>query len=96
MPVDWLLLHAALTTTHARVVLHLATCRKHLASLLLLALFVRQEAFLIQHAGLVAQWLDLRFLNSAVPKWLQKFMTSPGWRSVVSSMVCGPVVGWDP
>lgn len=101
LAVDWLLRHAALTTTHAHVVLHLATCSKQLASLLLLTLFVRQEASSIQHTGLVAQWLDLHFLNSAVPpppkkKGLQSLqsMASPGWRSVVSSMDCGPPL-WD-
>lgn len=72
-PVDWLLRNAALTTTHAHVVLHLATCSKQLASLLLLALFVRQEATSIQHTGLVAKWLDLHFLNSAVPKKAAEF-----------------------
>lgn len=66
--IDWLLRHAALTMTHVHVVLHLATCSKQLASLLLLALFVRQASSSIQHTGLVAQWLDLHFLNSAVPQ----------------------------
>lgn len=93
----WLLRHAALTTTHAHVVLQLATCSKQLARLLLLALFVRQAASSIQHTGLVAQWLDLRLLKSAVPDSCRSlFLWPPRWRSVVSSMVCGPVVGWDP
>lgn len=82
------------------VVLHLTTCSKHLASLLLLAIFVRQEAFSIpahRARGPVACPAPSKlgraksYTTNGTPRGPPRggVRWFPQWSA-------GPVVGWDP